>query len=155
VSADPARSPLAFLVGTWEGEGWGSYPTIEPFGYRETVVFSETPKPFLAYSQRTFALDDGRPLHVETGYWRWPAPGRVELVLAHPTGIAEVQAGRVDGTCIALGTTGIGLTPTAKPVTALSRVVAVAGDTMRYRLSMAAVGEDLTHHLAATLTRKD
>jgi hypothetical protein len=151
----PPASPLAFLVGTWEGEGAGSYPTIEPFGYRETITFTETPKPFLAYAQRTFALDDGRPLHVETGYWRWPAPGAVEVVLAHPTGIAEVQAGRVDGTCVALGATGVSLSPTAKPVTALSRVVIVDGDVLRYRLSMAAVGQDLTHHLAATLHRKD
>jgi len=147
--------PLHFLVGTWEGDGEGSYPTIEPFRYRETVTFTATPKPFLAYGQQTFALDDGRPLHVETGYWRWPGPDQVELVLAHPTGVVEVQAGRVTGTTIAVGTTGVGLTPTAKDVTALSRVIVVDGGVLRYRLAMAAVGQDLVHHLAATLYRKD
>jgi hypothetical protein len=148
--------PLDFLVGTWEGEGQGEYPTIDPFRYRETATFSETPKPFLAYGQRTFALDDGRPLHVETGYWRWGSEDdEVEAVLVHPTGVTEVSVGFVVGTSLALGTRQVGLTPSAKPVTALARVLMVRGDVMHYRVSMAAAGLDLTHHLSATLHRKD
>lgn len=147
--------PLDFLLGTWEGEGEGAYPTIEPFRYREVATFTETPKPFLAYSQRTWALDDGRPLHMETGYWRWPTPDEVEAVIVHPTGIAEVAVGCIVGTSMALGTRHVGLTPTAVSVTALARVVLVSGNVMRYRVSMAAVGLSLTHHLAATLYRKD
>jgi hypothetical protein len=149
-------SPLAFLVGTWEGEGAGSYPTIKPFAYRETATFAEVPgKPFLAYGQRTWALDDGRPLHAESGYWRWGDDGLVELVLAHPTGVTEVAVGRAAGTTVAVASSALGLSPTAKPVAALTRVLAVSGGVLRYRLGMAAVGEDLADHLAATLYRKD
>ena len=149
----PDVAPLAFLLGTWAGEGTGEYPTIASFGYREEVTFGHAGKPFLSYAQRTWALDDGRPLHAETGYWRMGSPTAVELVLAHPTGIVEVYAGTLNGQSLTLATTNIVTTPTAKRVDALERDVRVEGDSLRYALRMAAVGEPMTHHLSATLQR--
>jgi hypothetical protein len=149
---------MAPLLGTWVGQGAGEYPTIEPFGYLEEVTFGHVGKPFLTYSQRTKASDDGRPLHAETGYIRVPSPRRVEWVLAHPTGITEIQEGTlsVNGTTIGmeLTATTIGRTSSAKDVTALSRSIRVNGDELTYTLRLGAVGKPLQHHLAATLRRK-
>lgn len=145
--------PLAFLLGAWEGSGAGEYPTIASFRYRERVTFTHVGRPFLAYTQRTWADDDGRPLHAEAGYLRHVGSGTVELVLAHPTGIVEVYGGRVDGAALQLATSTVATTPTAKQVDALERDVTVDGDELSYTVRMAAVGLPLTHHLAARLRR--
>lgn len=150
----PDLASVAFLLGTWIGEGTGEYPTIEPFAYGEEVCFTEVGKPFLVYTQRTWSLDDGRPLHAECGYWRPQPGGRLEVVLAHPTGIVEIEEGAVTATRIELTSTAVHRTTTAKEVHALRRVFEVDGDTLSYRLAMAAVGVPMTHHLAATLVRR-
>ncbi len=146
-------APIAALLGTWRGTGAGSYPTIESFEYREEVTFGHVGKPFLAYGQRTRHAVTDLPLHAETGYWRLPGPDRVELVIAHPTGIVEVLVGSFDGTAFDLRTDSVTGTPTAKSVTEVHRRVELDGDELRYEVAMAAVGQPLTHHLAATLHR--
>ena len=152
----PDLATLAPLLGAWTGRGNGEYPTIEPFGYLEEVSFTHNGKPFLIYTQRTRS-ESGTPLHAEAGYLRMPAPGRVELVLAHPSGITEIDEGTVaqtgDGLVIDVRSTGIGLTSSAKDVVALTRSIRVCGAELTYSIAMAAVGQPLQHHLAATLHR--
>ncbi|GAS99836.1 protein of unknown function [Mycolicibacterium canariasense] len=152
----PAVAVLAPLLGTWTGPGAGEYPTIEPFGYLESVTFDHVGKPFLAYSQRTKAADDGRPLHAESGYVRVPAPGRVEFLIAHPTGIVEVLEGSLDVEPLRIDVTAttIGRSASAKEVTALARSFALTGDELTYTVRMGAVGQPLQHHLSATLRRQ-
>jgi hypothetical protein len=154
----PDLVALAPLLGTWAGQGEGKYPTIQPFEYLEEVVFSHVGKPFLAYAQKTRAVADGRPLHAETGYLRVPQPGHVELVLAHPNGITEIEVGNYsvtgDRIDLELSTTTIGLTPTAKEVTALGRSLRIDGDELSYSVRMGAMGQPLQDHLGAVLRRQ-
>lgn len=154
----PDVAALAPLLGTWVGRGSGEYPTIQPFDYLEEVVFTHVGKPFLAYAQKTKAAADGKPLHAETGYLRVPQPGHVELILAHPNGITEIEVGTYSVTGdlveIEMSTTAVGLAPTAKEVTALGRSLRIDGDELSYTLRMGAVGQPLQDHLVATLHRQ-
>jgi hypothetical protein len=153
----PDVAELASLLGTWKGSGEGHYPTIEPFGYAEEISFGHAGKPFLAYRQATRRTDTGLPAHAEAGYLRGVGPGRVELVMAHPTGLAEVADGDVtvtaDGVVLHLRTTLVARTGTAKDVTEVERTITVAGDVLRYDVAMAAVGQPHQHHLRAELHR--
>jgi hypothetical protein len=145
-------SELDFLVGTWVGEGKGEYPTAEPFSYAEEVTFRAIPgKDFLAYEQRTWHPEKRFPMHTECGYWRSVGPGRVEIVLSHPTGIVEIQEGTVQGTRIEVASTTVARTSTAKEVTELRRTLEIEDGTLRYELRMAAVGQGLGPHLSAEL----
>jgi THAP4-like, heme-binding beta-barrel domain len=154
----PDLEALAPLLGTWAGQGQGKYPTIPSFEYFEEVVFAHVGKPFLAYSQKTQAVADGKPLHAEAGYLRVPQPGHVELVLAHPSGITEIEVGNYsvtgDRIDVELASTAIGLTPTAKEVSALRRSLRIDGDELSYSVRMGAMGQPLQDHLAAVLRRR-
>jgi len=146
-------APLAFLVGTWRGRGKGSYPTTDAFAYDEEITFSHIGKPFLAYTQRTTHPEKGFPMHAETGFWRAGPGGHVEILLVHPTGIAEIQEGTVRGTTVDVATTSVTRTSTAKEVNGLERTFILDGDVLRYEVRMAAVGVPLTPHLSAELRR--
>lgn len=159
----PDLEPLRSLLGTWSGGGRGSYPTIETFDYAETVVFGHVGKPFLTYSQRTTHAADGRRLHAETGYLRLAGGGAgdrggAELVVSHPTGVAEVSEGALtsdeDGRLVfQLRSSTVAGSATAKSVVGIERDIVVDGDVLSYVVRMAAVGLPMTHHLEATLER--
>ena len=154
----PMCLPLAPLLGTWRGTGRGSYPTIDDFAYALELVVGHVGKPFLSMVQRSRALLTGEPLHGEAGYLRALPDGAVELTVAQPSGVVEVDVGSVtktsDGLVVELESAQVGLTPTAKSVTAVRRRLSLAGPTLVSELWMAAVGEDdLIHHVRAELSR--
>jgi hypothetical protein len=153
----PELVPLAWLIGAWAGAGVGDYPTVEKFRFGQEVDFSYTPgKPFLAYESRSFLLegdgDVGRELARETGFWRPQPNGQVEVVLAHPTGIAEIWIGEVTGQRVELRTDAVVRTSSATEYTAGHRLYGlVQGGDLGYVFEMAAAGQSLQPHLSAQL----
>jgi hypothetical protein len=162
----PSLDHVAGLLGRWQGEGAGQYPTIDSFAFREELVFAHVGKPFLTYAQRTWS-PEGTPMHVETGYLRFPGDDRVEFLVAQPTGAAEVHEGSVRVVAdaadtdapavhaveIDLESSAVALTTTAKPISAVHRRFRLAEDQLSVTVGMAAVGRELSVHLVSHLTR--
>lgn len=154
VALHPDLEALSFLLGTWRGEGEGTWPGGgEPFRYGEELAFEHVGDAFLLYAQRSWAPDDEAPIHFERGFLRPGGAGRVELVLAHPLGIAEVAEGTLDSQVIDVASTSVALTATGSPVTDLRRRIEVAGDELTYELRMATREVELTSHIRARLVR--
>jgi len=151
--------PFAWLIGTWRGEGVGGYPSIEQdFPYGEEITFACPGKPLLTFTSRSWALDDGRPLALQTGFWRPTSPTEVEVVLTVASGLVEILYGTlVDGSSgvhVELHSDVVARTATAKEVTADKRMYAVRGGKLMYAQEMAAVGvKELHPHLSAALDR--
>jgi hypothetical protein len=159
--------PLSWLLGTWVGVGVGGYPTVGDFHFGQELSFSTDGRPFLSYWSRTWLLDDQgnqiRPLAMETGFWRPQADNQIEVVLAHPTGYAEVWVGDVTVTEIVdatitgaraeLRTDVIARTASAKEYTAGHRLFGLVQGDLLWAYDMAAVGQPLTAHVSARLKR--
>lgn len=144
---------IAFLLGMWTGVGDGVWPPGEPFTFGEDMTFEHAGEPYLLYAQRSWSLDDGGAIHFERGFLRPAGRGRVELVLAHPIGVAEVAVGTVEDGVVTLASTAVSLTPTAEPVIDLRRRIEVRGDELAYELYMAMEGVDLASHVRSRLKR--
>lgn len=153
----PALLGLLPFVGRWRGTGKGGYPTIDDFDYAQEIRFSHDGRPVLFYESRTWIIDaEGRPVRPgarEVGWWRPQPDDTVEVLLAHPTGIVEIYVGRIDGTKLELSTDVVARTVTAKEVAANHRLYGLVEGDLLYAVDMAAVGQELTPHLSARLTR--
>ena len=148
----PSLQPLAFLTGSWRGEGEGEYPGIDPFRYTEELAFEYVGDPFLLVTESSWT-PEGAPLHFERGTLRPVGDGRVDLTLAHPIGVAEVAEGTIDGTNVTLRSTAVVRTATGSPVTEIERRYRMDGHRLSYELDMAMEGVERTFHVRATLGR--
>lgn len=149
----PDLEPLAFLLGRWQGEARSLWADPE-IVFAEEVVFDHFGKPSIAYSQRTWRLEDGAPSHAESGYLSAPRDGSLTLTIAQPTGVVEVSTGSLSGSRIELSSVALALAPDAKPVTAVSRAISVDEDgVLRYLLRIALNQEELADHIAGELRR--
>ena len=149
----PDLAELAFLLGTWRGEGEGEWPGAEPFTYGEELSFEHVGDAFLVYAQRSWSLAGEEPIHLERGFVRSVGDGRVDLVLAHPIGVAEVAEGTVGDGVLEVASTSISLSGTGSEVTDLRRRLEVDGDVLTYELHMAMREIPLASHVRSRLSR--
>ncbi|KAA1421448.1 FABP family protein [Nocardioides humilatus] len=153
----PDCGPIAWMLGTWRGNGHGDYPTIEKFQFGQELIFQQDGRPFFHYMARAWVIDDEgnkvRDAAQETGFIRARGEGRLEMVLAHNTGMSEIWYGRAEGGKVELHTAGVGFTESAKEVTAGHRMYGNVEGDLLYAFDMAAAEQELQPHLWARLQR--
>jgi len=156
----PALVPVAWLLGTWHGNGKGEYPGVEPYSFEQELAFAHDGRPFLHYFSRTWITDEagGRtgPGPLETGFLRLTdgeGEDAVELVLAHPSGHAEVWYGTTDGARLQLATDLVARTATASEYTAGQRLYGLVEGRLMYAYDKAAEGHEMQSHLWGQLER--
>lgn len=153
----PDCAPIAWMLGSWRGNGHGEYPSIERFQFGQELIFQQDGRPFLHYLARSWIVDDGgnkvRDAAQETGFIRARPEGRLEMVLAHNTGLSEIWYGEAEGGKVEFRTAGVGYTETAKEVTGGHRLYGNVDGDLLYAYDMAAMGQELQPHLWARLQR--
>ncbi len=153
----PDLMPLAWLVGTWRGKGRGEYPNVPGFQFAQEVSFNHDGRAFLNYFSRSWIIDENdeivRPAASEVGFWRIKEKNVLEVLLAHNTGIAEGWVGLVQGAKIQLAMDQGYSSPTAKIVTAGSRLYGLVECELFTSYDMAAQGQTLQAHLLSSLER--
>lgn len=157
--------PVAWLLGSWTGNGHGSDPETGAFEYGEEMIFTHDGRPFFQYMSRTWLIDpetkekisDGT---VETGFLR-SAPGKevgtaeVEFVVVRSTGIMEVSYGLAASGKMELHTAGVSYTATAPGVeiTGGKRIFGNVEGDLLYANDIESEGHPMQAHVWATLKR--
>jgi hypothetical protein len=158
----PDLMPVSWLLGTWHGNGKGEYPTTEPYAFEQEAVFAHDGRAFVHYFSRTWVTDESGerigPGELETGFLRMGSDPEgdghaLELVLAHPTGYAEVWYGSVDGPRLTLATDVVARTSTAKDYTAGQRMYGLVEGDLMYAYDMAAMDQPMQSHAWGRLAR--
>ncbi|MFN8193120.1 MAG: FABP family protein [Nocardioidaceae bacterium] len=153
----PDCAPIAWLLGTWQGNGHGDYPTIEKFQFGQELIFTHDGRPFFHYLSRSWIVDEHgekvRNAAIETGFIRARPERQLEMVLTHASGFAEVWYGQAEDARFELATDLVARTGSAKEVGAGRRLYGYVEGDLLYAYDMAAVGQELQPHLWARLQR--
>lgn len=155
----PDCAPLAWLLGTWRGNGHGDYPTIDRFEFGQELIFTHDGRPFFHYFSRTWIIDENgdkvRDSALETGFIRCRPGRQVEVLLTHATGFAEVWYGEIGDARFEITTDAVVRTESAKEVTAGKRLYGYVEGDLLYAYDMAAMGQALQPHIWARLQRAE
>ncbi len=153
----PDCGPVAWMLGTWQGNGHGDYPTIEKYEFGQELIFTHDGRPFFHYFSRSWVVDAAgekvREDALETGFLRCKPGGAVELVLTHESGYAEIYYGEAGGGKLDLTTDAVARTETADEYTAGKRLYGNVEGDLLYAYDVAARGEGLQPRLWARLKR--
>ncbi len=156
----PQCARLAWLIGTWAGNGHGEYSTIEPFHYGQELIFQQDGRPFIHYMSRSWLVDEEgnyiREAAQETGFLRPQEDGGLEMVLSHNLGFTEIWAGEIhpEQPRFEMATDAVARTATAKDYSGGTRLYGLVNGDLLYAFDMAAMGQPLQPHLHAQLVRQ-
>jgi hypothetical protein len=153
----PLCGPVAWLLGTWRGNGHGDYPAIDKFQFGQELIFTHDGRPFFHYFSRSWIIDEAgekvRDAALETGFLRCQEDGKVEFLLSHNTGFVEIYYGTAEGGKLDLATDAVVRTETAKEYVGGTRLYGNVEGDLLYAFDMAAMGQPLQPHLWARLQR--
>lgn len=110
VELNPVLLPLDWLLGTWESDkpGEGTFPTIKPFRYTETLNFSHVGQPVINFMFNAFDAETKKPLHKECGFIRMqPGTNRVAFIIAQNIGLVEIEEGELTAQQLNLQSRGL------------------------------------------------
>lgn len=156
----PSCAPLAWLIGTWAGNGHGEYPDIEDFQFGQEILFQQDGRPFIHFMSRSWIVDaDGKHLREaaqETGFIRPQEDRTLEVVVAHNTGFAEIWHGELhpEQPRFEIATDAVARTAAAKEYTGGKRLYGYVNGDLLYAFDMAAMGHELQPHTHAQLKRQ-
>ncbi len=148
----PGLEQLAFLLGTWRGEGDGRFHTVGSFRFEEEIRFSHRGGPWLVYEQRAWSPEDGSPLHTEMGFWRMIDSELINAYVSLTAG-SDFSEGRLEGTSISLEAKAAPMAEGIERVTRLRRSYRVDGDLLRYEIWLGTDQQPFQSHVSARLNR--
>ena len=153
----PDCGPIAWMLGTWRGNGHGDYENIDKFEFGQELIFTHDGRPFFHYFSRTWIVDEQgekvREAALETGFLRAVGDGKLELLLVHNTGISEIWYGKAEAGKLELHTAGVSFTETAREVVAGQRMYGNVEGDLLYAYDMEAEGFAMQPHMWARLKR--
>jgi hypothetical protein len=155
----PQCARLAWMIGKWQGNGHGAYPTIEPFEFGQELLFQQDGRPFIHFMSRSWVIDAQgnviRNAAQETGFIRPLEDGTIEMLITHMTGFVEIYYGdlRPDRPSFELTTDAVARTMTAKEYVGGKRLYGYVEGDLLYAFDMAAMGQELQPHTWARLQR--
>lgn len=174
----PEVYPLAWLLGTWRGEGVVDYPGIDEATFTQEIVIASDGGPYLSYTSTirlvvappdTAALEDEPPAPVwqtESGYWRIP-PERptdwglteeqhpVELLVADPSGHVALYIGAVGKGRIDLVSDAIVRAASGAEVSAGKRLYGLVNGELMWAHDIAAFGHPMQSYASGRLARAE
>ncbi|KAJ8389629.1 hypothetical protein AAFF_G00118660 [Aldrovandia affinis] len=156
---NPAVLALDWLLGSWESDepGEGSFPTVPPFRYSETLLFTHVGQPVINFMFNAFHAESKKPLHRECGFIRLqPGTNRVAFIIAQNSGVVEIEEGELTSQQLTLQTHALARTSFAREphVQQISRLFQLRSDgRLEQTVSMATGDHPLTQHLHITYRR--
>ena len=172
----PDAYPLAWLVGSWRGEGIIDYPGIGEKKFAHVLVFDHDGGPYLRFESTLRLLDGaaddgaadesaagGTIWSTETGYWRISSDRpdgmeddkhALEVLVADASGRMTLYVGAVGNGRVDLASDAIARTSTASEVRASKRLYGLVEGRLLWVEELAAFGEPLRSYASAELDRQ-